>query len=204
MRISLFLVLACVPACAPRPVPPPEPAGGRPATGPFTYHLHQIFVPAVINGVPVGEALIDTGASACAIDSSVADRIDLGPRQRSTVHGTAGAVQAESVQVASLSVFGAEASGVAATVYDLGHGATPSGEPLAMIIGYPYLRHFAVDVDFGVRRLAFRRVPSSGRNSIPMRLDNGIPVVELSLNGGPPTPFRIDTGPASSTLMTTI
>ena len=192
-REMAALVLVALGGCAGRRV---EEGRGdpTPATGQIAYHQHQIFVPVVIDGHPAGEGLIDTGANACAVDDDLAARLGLGPGTPSEVHGTAGVVTARTVSLGSVSILGAEVRGVAATVYDLGHGATPSGESLAIIIGYPFLKQFAVEVDYTSHRMTLHRRAVSAEHSVPMRLDDGIPLVHVSLNGGPPTPFRVDTG----------
>lgn len=168
--------------------------GAAPASGPMTYHLHQIFVPAEVNGEPVGLALIDTGANSCAMDTALAERLAIEPQGETEVLGSAGSSRAGTIRLASLSVWGAEARDVVTTIYDLGHGATPTGEPLALIIGEPFLRHFGVEIDYRSERLVLHAEPVEGPRSIPMEMDDGIPLLRGRLDGVVDLGLRIDTG----------
>jgi predicted aspartyl protease len=164
-----------------------------PAAGEFTFQNHLIFVKASINdGEPVW-ALIDTGANNSAIDFKYAQDKQLSLSDETTVHGSAGKTQARSTTLRSLAINGAAVPDTTATAYPL-LIMGPDGRAIALIVGYPYLKHFAVSVDYVHHQLILHRHSIPTAHSIPMRLDQGIPRVKLLLNGKVATEFRIDTG----------
>lgn len=154
---------------------------------------HLIFVPASINGRAAVWALLDTGASACAIDAQLSDSLKLKSSGPTTVHGTTGAIQAQAIEIKRLSVFGKETRNLYATSYGLS-ALAPDGKPVGLILGYPVLKQFAVEVDYAKKRIVFHDQPVTSERSMPMRLDNGIPVIRGVLQGSIEVEFRIDTG----------
>jgi len=173
-----------------------SPAGSKPvapAVGSFTYQNHLIFVRASINDLEPVWALIDTGANNSAIDLKYAQDHHLPLSEETTVHGSAGSTKARSVTLRDLSICGAGIPETTATAYSLVVVA-PDGKPISLIVGYPYLKHFAFRVDYIHYQLTLHRQSVSAAHSIPMRMDQGIPCVKLILNGIASTDFRIDTG----------
>lgn len=161
--------------------------------GTFTLRNHQVFVPVSINGTAAGWALLDTGANACALHQPVADRIGIRPSRTVTVQGTAGQTQADFALLTVVSVFGAAVRDVDTTIYELGC-VGPDGQPIALILGYPFLRHFAVDLDYGKSLLKLHTTPIASSRGVPMRLDNGIPTLSARLDDRLDVTLRIDTG----------
>lgn len=168
--------------------------GTNETSGSFVYHRHLILTPALINGAEAGLALIDTGATACALDERLAERLGVPMAESVEVHGTAGTTKARSANLATLTAFGRTVKEAEATVYPLSLLPGPSGEPVNLIIGYPFLKHFAVDIDYVQKRLTLREKAVRARRSLPMRVDDRIPRVSGTLDGVASAEFRIDTG----------
>jgi hypothetical protein len=135
-------------------------------------------------------ALVDTGASASAIDDVRAAGLpSLG---RADVVGTTGTLQADMVPLSGLRLGERPLPPLRATRRPLAGLLAPAGRQVDMILGSDAFAAHAVTLDFtaGLLELA----PSSGGlGGVPMGLDNGIPHLAARL-GAVAVELRLDTG----------
>jgi hypothetical protein len=163
---------------------------------PFTYHQRCIFLTMRLNEQDDLLFLLDTGASASAVDATVAKRLKLPAKGAGKVEGTTGVLAVEQVLVNSLSAGAARADGLTVTSQNLGGSLAPAGRKLDGILGYDFLRRFALTFDFHKKTVTFSSRPveaADGTVSLPVTLDNGIPRIAANLNQVR-AELRLDTG----------
>ena len=137
-------------------------------------------------------ALVDTGASASAIDPRRS--ADLPLLERSEVLGTTGTIEVDTVELEGLSLGATALPPLRATRRPLDGLLAPSGRRVDMILGSDAFAALALTIDFEFGRLGL--TASSDPNleaSKAMPLDHGIPTLQARL-GGLVTQLRIDTG----------
>lgn len=181
---------------APRAGVATPPAAVEPAAAPagrFVSLRDQIFVPVLISGRQTW-ALLDTGASASAVDAALADELALPAAGMSQVTGTAGAFETRQVRVESLVWWGVRAAEITVPSYGLGNIAGPEGQPVGVILGFDVLRAFAVDIDFAHAWITLQPRVALDAPSVPMDLATGIPAIEIEIDGSLRCTMRIDTG----------
>jgi hypothetical protein len=210
---------APVPAPAPTPagvpVPAIDPAGQvaadaaavTPANGlllPALFTRHHIFIRATIGGIP-GLLLFDSGASATILSPRIVRRLALAYRGRHLAFGIGEPVTSASqydgteIAMGPLAIRPATVLSWADAGLPTYAGATPDG-----VIGYDLLRAYVVLVDVhGGRLVAFdsgaTRPPiRRGGQAIPLRVTNGLPVVDMELFAGPQ--MTTPSEPSASTL----
>lgn len=200
LRFLLFgALLAGIFGCAhtaPRAGVAAPAAAVEPAAAPagrFVSLRDQIFVPVSISGRRTW-ALLDTGASASAVDAALADELSLPAAGTSRVTGTTGTFETRQVRVDSLVWWGASAPEITVPSYGLGNIAGPEGQPVGVILGFDVLRAFAVDIDFAHAWITLQPRAALDAPSMPMDLATGIPAIEIELDGSVRCTMRIDTG----------
>jgi hypothetical protein len=158
------------------------------------------FVAGTIDGKGPYWFLVDSGANRSALDSAVARSLGLTVGGKTRVEGTAGTVEVEETRISSLRAVGLDVSDLRPTVQDLSGSLAPEGEKIAGILGLDALRDYAVLFDSGKKRVELSRRAEAlasleGATIVPFELDNGIPRVEVMIEGVP-AKLRIDTGAA--------
>lgn len=185
--LTLFapILLQATPAAP--PVPPVE-------TGlPFTYHERLVFLTVRVNDSE-RLFLLDTGASASAIDTRAADELALARSGTSTVEGTAGVLEVENARVASLSVGAHSRRDLVVTVRDLAGSLHPAETRLDGILGADFLAGFVLRLDFVESRLSLdTHSPPADGSALALELEHGIPSFPAQLDDLA-TSLRIDTG----------
>jgi hypothetical protein len=190
--LLLGTVPALLPAQAPRPDPAPKPSESALA---ITYHERVVFVRARVNDAPDLLFLLDTGASATALDAGTAERLELPFGEPTRVEGTTGVIEVETVRLSELAIGPRTVREVTATVQDLSQALAPPGKRLDGILGHDILGGCALEIDFEAARLTLLDRPLAPQpDAIPFELDNGIPRVDAVLDGGVRTALRLDTG----------
>jgi hypothetical protein len=175
-----------------------EPGATRPVKA--IYFERCIFLPMQIDG---GEALLfllDTGANVSAIDIKVAQRLHLLVEGTSKVEGTAGVITVKKARLKRLSVAGAQVENLTVTAQDLAASMAPKGRRLDGILGYDFLHHFRIHIDFSSSTLTFsdhsQEPLESARQTValPLTISDGIPRLKAMLNGSVEVDLRLDTG----------
>jgi hypothetical protein len=167
----------------------------------FTYYQRCIYVRMRVNEQDDQLFLLDTGANVSALDIRAAERLKIAVTGIGKVEGTTGVLPVNQARIRRLSIAGASAADLQVTAQDLRGSLAPPGRTLDGIVGYDFLRHFAVRIDFTKRTIAFARKP--GRVSawdtktltcIRFKIDNGIPRLKALLNMSVTADYRLDTG----------
>ena len=113
-----------------------------------------VLVPAFVNGRGPHTFVLDTGASATVLSPGLAAALEIDTVAAEPMTGAGGMLQATLGRVSSLTVGGAALEDVAVMVAgflsDLG---SVVGTPLDGILGYNFLRHFRVTLDYPVSTL---------------------------------------------------
>lgn len=162
------------------------------ATIPITRASGLVFVEVGFgDGLPLF-SLLDTGASASAIDAARAR--DLPSMGSSEVVGTTGSIQVENVELKGLRLGSFDLPVLRATRRDLGGLLSPGGRRVEMILGSDALAGLALTIDFRAGTIEVSRASrEEDGESVPMSLDNGIPTIPATV-GGVDLWLRIDTG----------
>lgn len=166
----------------------------------FIYHLKLIFLRVRVNEHDGLLFLLDTGASASAIDLKTSERLKLPLTGTDKVEGTAGIIDVKKAWIKSIAVGKARAKDLRIPAYDLSGILVPQGMRLDGILGYDFLRFFSVHVDFSNRAITFSSKVAGYPVSValtvpvPFTLDNGIPRLGAVLNDRVVADFRLDTG----------
>src|SRR5262245_15226895 len=189
MRCSATLIVGLgLLACTERRVS----SDREPAIVPFTLEYGLIFLDVDLPGHGAVLALLDTGANASAVDSSLAS--DLPVLETSEVTGTTGSIAVENVRLETLALGSLRLPDLRATKRDLSGLLAPQGRTVGMILGSDALMSLVVAFNFTASRLEFSSRPAAGLpRGVPMKIDNGIPAIEGKL-AGIDLWLRIDTG----------
>jgi len=108
-----------------------------------------VLVPAFVNGRGPYEFVLDTGASATVLSPELASVLRLETTAAEPMTGAGGMLQATLGRVGSLTVGNGALQDVAVMVADfLGELGRVVGTPLDGILGYNFLRHFRVTLDY--------------------------------------------------------
>ena len=175
-------------------------AGGTPTPWlPITGGGGLLEVDVRVNGTPV-RAVIDSGAQVSAIDSGLAQRLEL-PRTTALpflAYGVSGRPKVTHTVALDLNVPGFNASGVRAATLDIASLSGLSGRDFALLIGRDILSRTVVEADLPGRRL--RLLPPGGYQpprdalAVPIQMRQGAPLVEVRIEDGPAVQVLLDTG----------
>jgi hypothetical protein len=163
----------------------------EPASVPVTFEFGLLFLEVERTGEKPLFALLDTGASASAID--LARSGELPVLEHSDVVGTTGTLAVETVRIDGLHIGDTPLPVLRSTRRDLSGLLAPNGRKVDLILGSDALAGRCVIIDFTSLRLQLVRGGEKGAPGVPMTLDNGIPTLPATLDGIG-TRLRIDTG----------
>jgi hypothetical protein len=144
--------------------------------------------------------VLDTGASASAIDLKTAQDLKLQFVADGRVEGSGGTINTKTVRIKSIRIGSFKTKSLDVPAYDLSGSLAPKGMRLDGILGYDFLRNFAVEIDFISRSITLSKKRFEGSKDqhsfdpLPLKLDNGIPRISAKVNDTVPTELRIDTG----------
>jgi predicted aspartyl protease len=174
---------------------------GRAKTAPIEYDEHGgLMIEARVARGELVRMILDTGASRSALDSAFVRKLGLPLRDGGEVEGSAGVVRAHEtdieLEIAPIdtsapadSSASSDRARLSCTVYDVG-----SYDPRCVgILGGDFLSRAPFQIFYRERKWSRGDAPSGER--IPMRLDNGIPRIRVTIDGSP-LELRIDTGAA--------
>jgi hypothetical protein len=171
---------------------------------PFTYPSKTVLVKVSINGAPPADFIFDTGASLTAIDKDYAYAIGLRPEGETEVGGIAGADEARFARVQSIALAGEKGGTVRQSDFrvallDLAEGGRVVLWKRTMgILGADFLGRFVVELDYDALAVTFHdparfRAEDAGA-PIPFELNEGCPLVDLTLDHGCSGKFLVDVG----------
>ena len=122
---------------------------------PMIFHLRgeHIYLEGEVNGTTVN-ILLDSGAGATVLDSTLASDLELEGSGRLPVMGIGGTREFSFVKVSSYSVAGALLSEQYLAVMPLAEEFYPStGEKIDLILGYDFLSRFVTRIDYGLETI---------------------------------------------------
>ena len=147
--------------------------------------------------------LVDSGASAALIAPVVAERLALRPLAPMRVAMAGGVQTLQRYALPPLPGAGAEA-GAAAIALDLQALLGAGAARLDGALGAPWLKERSTRFDFARGELRWSSSPApdtAGAARLPLRWDEGLPVISLALGARPPDEFVFDTGNAGALVL---
>jgi hypothetical protein len=177
-----------------------------PSRMPFSIGAAPVSLPATISGDRVIVTVqfgahkvnlqLDSGASSVLLDRSVADAVHV-PSYGKKTEETAGLYTASDalvpkMQIGSIDVenFAVETAPFTTLTYD--------GSPVAGLLGYDFIAGCVVKIDYvkgevqAIDPAAF--APPAGAVALPIRLDDGVPVIAAAVSSATGKHFVVDTG----------
>jgi predicted aspartyl protease len=159
------------------------------------------FVMVMINGKGPFRFVVDTGTGGEAfVTSELAEQLGLTSAGKIRLNDPSGkgGQKVSMVLIQSLKVAGVEFTGVKAAVHNLS-----SGDGYCQgLLGFVLFRDYLLTLDYPNRRMALSTgelTPDGGRNILPFRMPDGIPVVFLAI-GTTSIEAQIDSGGAGLSL----
>jgi len=163
-----------------------------------------IIVDVAVNGGEPRPFVLDTGASGSLVDTSAAPGIDPAALPPVTVVGVGGEQTFAAAKLDDLAVGGAHVKNVPVALGDLGGLGGAMGMELGGILGYDFLRHFVLTLDYDAGRIKFYDRGAfqdpAGVEFLPAEFDSGHPFVEMGLDSYRGK-FVIDLGNASGIIL---
>lgn len=130
--------------------PSPNLLAGRPVTVPFEYNKQHIYIAVTVNGQPGFVFMLDSGASRNILNLRTARQLGI-PSRRLKQERNVG-FGGERIYVAPEAKIRAEIDSVrvarTVSVIDLSHFERHSNHPIDGMLGFPFLEHFLVKLDF--------------------------------------------------------
>jgi len=175
-------------------------AGGAASTGWIDFAASgqdRVYLPVTVQGQAM-TAILDTGASASALDAGLLTLLHLSASGSFPAPGENGVGAAAVATGVDIGVGGLTLHGLNVAAMDIASIATRSGEPWRAILGDEVLNETVVDLDFPHRRIAFHDPaayqPPPGALEVALARDGDDRLVPVSLDGGRPALFVMDTG----------
>jgi hypothetical protein len=174
-------------ACEATPVEPEQAEAtleGDAAEVPFRTHFNLLLVDVAVDGGEARPFILDTGASGTLVDAAAAE---VGPEDERGTVTAGGEKELALVQLDSLALGGARLLGPTVALGNLAPLGQLVGADVAGILGYDFLRHFVVKVDYDNLRVTFYEPASfaepAGVDFIPAETGSGLPIVEMAVDG---------------------
>jgi hypothetical protein len=173
----------------------PEP--GEPA--PMELRGEHIYLFGTVNGAPAN-VLLDSGAGATLLDSSMAHELGLAGTGRLPARGIGGTREFSFVEVDSYQAAGALISGQQLAVMPLSEEFYPStGQHIDMILGYDFLSRFVTEIDYGSETIRLWNpdsTPPSGElsSALPAERSMSLLSIRAVLEDSVPVRLLLDTG----------
>ncbi len=167
-----------------------------------------ILLPVHVNGGGPFDFIFDTGAGTSLLSSELAKKLDVKIIGSKDGQSAGGKVSVSLAKVDSLAVGVTKLDNVDVGVVDLGHIGKTIGATIDGDLGYNFLKHFRVTIDYRACELRLEdpnRVESSrgAQTEIPIRLANPakpLILVDVHANGRGPFQFAIDTGTSTTAI----
>jgi predicted aspartyl protease len=168
-----------------------------------------ILLPAKVNDRGPFEFILDTGAGTSLLSTELAKQLELRVIGSKEGQSAGGKVAVSLARVDSLVVGETKLDDVDVGIVDLSHIGRTVGARIDGDLGYNFLKHFRVTIDYRDSELRLddpKRVESFTRNArteIAIRLANPakpLILVNVYANGRGPFQFAIDTGTSTSAI----
>jgi hypothetical protein len=170
---------------------------GGAAEVPFRTVHNLMLVDVAVNGGEPRPFILDTGASGTVVDAAAAGVKPEATVGTGTMRGAGGEVEIDVVKLDSLALGDARLLGPAVAAADLAPLRDMIGTDMAGVLGYDFLRHFVVKVDYENSLVTFYDPATfaapAGVAFVPAETDTGHPIVEMAV-GGHAGRFVVDLG----------
>ena len=168
-----------------------------------------VLVPVTVNGRGPFEFILDTGAGTSLLSTELAAQLSAKVLGSKEGQSAGGKISVSLAKVESLAVGAAAINDLEVGIVDLSHIGKTVGAKIDGDLGYNFLRHFRVTIDYAKSEIAFDdsrrfdRISPSGRTEVPMRLANPakpLILVDVYANQRGPFQFAIDTGTSTTAI----
>ena len=168
-----------------------------------------ILLPVRVNGQGPFDFILDTGAGTSLLSTELAKQLDVKILGSKEGQSAGGKVSVSLGKVDSLTLGETKLEGVEVGVVDLGHIGRAVGAKLDGDLGYNFLKHFRVTIDyrdFELRLEDPKRVEGFARGAqteVAIRLAapaKPLILVDVHANGHGPFQFAIDTGTSTTAI----
>jgi predicted aspartyl protease len=168
-----------------------------------------ILVPVHVNDRGPFDFILDTGAGTSLLASDLAKQLELKTISSKEGQSAGGKVSVSLAKVDSLAAGEAKLGDVDVGIVDLSHIGKTIGARIDGDLGYNFLKHFRVTIDYRDCEIRFddpKRVESFGRSAkteVPIRLASPakpLLLVDVNANGRGPFQFAVDTGTSTSAI----
>jgi hypothetical protein len=179
LTMSLLLVSAAFAASINKPRPT------LPVSIPFEFFSNQILVRVGVNGSEPVWFIVDSGASACVLDSALARKLRIKSQEENQLHGAGkGSVKFALARNVTYELPGLSFPVEESYVIDLSGQPALLGRYIGGILGYSLFARYVVDIDFDARILTlhdFERYHSVGE-ALPFTLIKHTPHIHVKLS----------------------
>jgi predicted aspartyl protease len=168
-----------------------------------------ILLPVSVNGDGPFQFILDTGAGTSLLSSDLAKQLGVKVIGSKEGQSAGGKVSVLLGRVDSLAVGDTNLDDVDVGIVDLAHLGETIGDQVDGDLGYNFLRHFRVTIDYHGSEIQLddpNRVEDFGRvaqTEIPIRLANPakpLILIDVYANGRGPFQFAIDTGTSTTAI----
>jgi len=168
-----------------------------------------ILLPTRVNGAGPFDFILDTGAGTSLLSTELAQQLNIKVLGTKEGQSAGGKVSVSLAKVESLALGQAKIEDVEVGIVDLGHIGKTIGTKIDGDVGYNFLKHFRVTIDYQTGEIRFddpKRTENFGKPSkaeIPMRLASPakpLVLVDVYANGRGPFQFAIDTGTSTTAI----
>jgi len=168
-----------------------------------------ILLPTRVNGAGPFDFILDTGAGTSLLSAELAQQLNIKILGTKEGQSAGGKVSVSLAKVESLALGQAKIEDVEVGIVDLGHIAKTIGTRIDGDVGYNFLKHFRVTIDYESGEIRFddpKRIENFGgpaKAEIPMRLASPakpLVLVDVYANGRGPFQFAIDTGTSTTAI----
>jgi predicted aspartyl protease len=168
-----------------------------------------ILLPVKVNGRGPFDFILDTGAGTSLLSSDLSKQLEVKVIGSKEGQSAGGKVAVSLAKVDSLAVGEAKLDDVDVGIVDLSQIGKTIGAKIDGDLGYNFLRHFRVTINYRDCEIRFddpKRVESFGRSAkteVPIRLANPakpLLLIDVHANGRGPFQFAIDTGTSTTAI----
>ena len=168
------------------------------------FNNNRIYIPARVNGVET-VVLLDSGAESSVLSAAFAKQIGVAAESSVTAVGTGGTQDAGLARGVKIEIGALTLKGLTVGIIDLAAVEKQIGRPLPVILGKEVFNELIVDIDFDKRLIAFHDPATFEAPAGSARLDlienNGIRMIEASVEGRAPARFDFDIGNGSPLIL---
>ena len=168
-----------------------------------------ILLPVQVNGDGPFEFILDTGAGTSLLSSDLAKKLKIKIISTKEGQSAGGKISVSLAKVDSLAVGQAKLDDVDVGIVDLTHIGNTIGTKIDGDVGYNFLKHFRITIDYHDCEIRLdeprpiERLGRSAKAEVPMRLASlakPLLLVDVHANGQGPFQFAIDTGTSTTAI----